>query len=264
MKRTRIAIVLMLVGLLLAAPIVHANTLQEIQQRGKVRILINTGVPPFTFIDDAGKPTGLCVELGKLVGEKMGVEVEFVDVDWAGLIPSLMSGRADMIGDRLSATLERAMNVSFADPYLLTGTIGYVTDRVDFTHIDEIDQPGVKVGVILGTIGESTARKKLKHAQVIPYDSTADTTQALLAGRVDVVLEDDIVAFNEIKKDPSMRIIDGYILVDTYGFAVRQGDNDLRLWLNLFFETIKRSGEFGELYEEWLEAEWIPVPQKQL
>jgi len=53
-------------------------------------------------------------------------------------------------------------------------------------------------------------------------------------------------------------------LVDTYAFAVRQGDQDLLNWLNLFFETIKRSGEFGELYEKWLEAEWKPVPQKEL
>src|SRR5690554_5151414 len=120
MKRTKVAIAMLLVALLFVVPIVHANSLQNIQQRGKVRILINTGVPPFTFIDDSGNPTGLCVELGRLVGEKMGVAVEFVDVDWAGLIPSLMSGRADMIGDRLSATLERAMNVSFSDPYLLT------------------------------------------------------------------------------------------------------------------------------------------------
>ena len=61
-----------------------------------------------------------------------------------------------------------------------------------------------------------------------------------------------------------MRLIEGYLLVDTYAFAVRQGDQDLLNWLNLFFETIKRSGEFGELYEKWLEAEWKPVPQKEL
>lgn len=256
--------VLVLAIMLLAVTLVQANTLQDIQQRGKVRILINTGVPPFSFLDENGNPTGFCIELGRLAAEKMGVEVEFVDVDWAGLIPSLMAGRADMIGERMSATLQRAMNISFADPYLLTGTIAYTTDRTDYTHISEIDQPGVRVGVILGTIGEAIAREKLKHAEIIAYDSTADTTQALLAGRCDVVLEDDIVAFNEIKKDPSMRLIEGYLLVDTYAFAVRQGDQDLLNWLNLFFETIKRSGEFGELYEKWLEAEWKPVPQKEL
>jgi len=263
MKRLRIP-VLVLVVLLLAVSAVQANALQEIQQRGRVRILINTGVPPFSFLDENGNPTGFCIELGRLVAEIRGGDGEFVDVDWAGLIPSLMAGRADMIGERMSATLQRAMNISFADPYLLTGTIAYTTNRTDFTHISEIDQPGVRVGVILGTIGEALAREKLKHAEVIPYDSTADTTQALLAGRCDVVLEDDIVAYNEIKKDPSMRTLEGYLYVDTYAFAVRQGEQDLLNWLNLFFETIKRSGEFGELYEKWLEFEWQPTVQKQL
>lgn len=244
---------------------VFASIFDEIESRGSVRIGINSGVRPFTFLDYDGNPTGFCVDLGRLIGERMGVEVEFVDMDWAGLIPSLLTHRIDIIGDRMSNTLERAKSISFADSYMLTGTMLYTRKDSGFKSIQELNKEGVRIGAILGAVGESIARTKLPNAEIILFDTTADTTEALLAGRVDAAAEDDTIAYAEVSKVPDrLHVLPGYLMVDTYSFAVRQGDVELLFWLNLFFEQIKRSGEFGQLYEKWLEVPWNPIPQKQL
>ena len=256
--------VFLLILLLVPTAQGQRSILQEISERGKIIIAINTGVRPFTFRDDKGDPAGFCVDLNRLIGEKMGVEVEFVDLDWAGLLPALLAGRVDMIGDRMSNTLERAKSVAFTDPYFRTGTIAYTRTNTPFTSWQDLNDPKITVGAALGAIGEVLAEEKLPLAQKAVFNSTAEMTEALMAGRIDAALEDDVLAVSESAKAPDkMRVLEGYLYVDTYAFTVRHENPELLRWLNLFFEQIKRSGEFEAIYEKWI-GPWNPIPQKLL
>ncbi|OCL25180.1 hypothetical protein U472_12480 [Orenia metallireducens] len=239
--------------------------LDEIQSRGKIIIGINASAPPFTFRDTDGELTGMTVELGRLIGERMGVEVEFVDMDWAGLIPSLLSERIDLIGDRMSNTLERAKSVAFTDSYLKTGTVAYVRDTSSLSSADDVRGKDLKVGVLLGSIQEEVATEQLPTAEIIPLQTNPDIKSALLSNRVEVALDDEIIAYEQVQQAPDkLKILSGFLVVDTYSFAVRHEDDDLRLWVNLFFEKIKREGEFAKIYKKWLGKEWSPEAQKQL
>lgn len=269
MRRTVFAPIILLLALLLFAAgtqeAAARSILQEISERGTIRVGINAGVRPFTFVGDDGEYTGLTVDLSRLMAERMGVKVEFVDMDWNGLIPALLTRRIDVIGDRMSNTLERAMSISFTDPYFLTGSSMYTTADAPFSHWSEANKAGVRVGTVLGAIGEVLAETHLPNAQNTAYNTTADLTQALLAGRVDVAIEDEMIAIMEVQKAPDrLRMVPGYIVADTYSFGVRYENPELLHWLNLFFETIKRSGEFAEIYERWIGVPWQPVAQKQL
>ena len=68
-----------------------ADTLQEIIQRGELRVAVQTQGAPFSFIDKNGERTGSSVEFCKLMAKEMGVKIKFLDYDWDGLIPALMS-----------------------------------------------------------------------------------------------------------------------------------------------------------------------------
>ena len=53
------------------------NELEKVKAAGKLVIGVEGTYPPFTYHDDNGELTGLDVELGKALAEKLGVEVEF-------------------------------------------------------------------------------------------------------------------------------------------------------------------------------------------
>ena len=95
MKRVKWLIALvMVVGF---ATMSLAGTLDEIAQRGELRVACQTQGPPFSFIDKNGKRAGSSIELCEMLAKDMGVKVTFLDFDWDGLIPALLSKKADIL-----------------------------------------------------------------------------------------------------------------------------------------------------------------------
>ena len=71
--------------------IASAGTLEEIAQRGELRIAVQTQGAPFSFVDRNGERTGSSVDLCNLIATEMGVKVKYLNYDWDGLIPALLS-----------------------------------------------------------------------------------------------------------------------------------------------------------------------------
>ena len=86
----------------------HADTLEDIKKAGKIRVAIDLAIPPFGMTDDKMQPTGSDVETGRLLAKDLGVEFELVPTTGASRIPSLQSGKADVVISTLSVTPERA------------------------------------------------------------------------------------------------------------------------------------------------------------
>ena len=99
MKFTKYVPALMLAcaGAVGVAASAHASTLDDIVKRGELRIAVQTQGPPFSMVDKKAERTGSSVELAKLMAQEMGVKVVFLDLDWDGLLPALISGKADML-----------------------------------------------------------------------------------------------------------------------------------------------------------------------
>ena len=73
------------------------------------------------MVDAAGERTGSSVELAELMAKEMGVKITFLDFDWDGLIPALLSGKADLLVADMTPTLARAMKVAFTKPLHVHG-----------------------------------------------------------------------------------------------------------------------------------------------
>src|SRR5687768_17538345 len=117
------ALLACLVGFLGAAATANAGTLDDIQKRGELRIAVQTQGPPFSMLNKNGERTGSSVELAKLMAQEMGVKVVFLDLDWDGLLPALISGKADMLAADMTPTLARATKVAFTKPWLYIGPV---------------------------------------------------------------------------------------------------------------------------------------------
>ena len=92
------------------------NELEKVKAAGKLVIGVEGTYPPFTYHDDNGELTGLDVELGKVLAEKLGVEVEFQEAAWDSLLIGIDTGRFDTVINRVSITDERAENTTSPTP----------------------------------------------------------------------------------------------------------------------------------------------------
>ncbi|MEA3361049.1 MAG: transporter substrate-binding domain-containing protein, partial [Thermodesulfobacteriota bacterium] len=112
-RRCLMALVAVVLAVSLVS-VVSAGTLDDIAKRGELRVACQTQGPPFSFIDKNGERSGSSVEFCQLMAKEMGVKVKFLNYDWDGLIPALLSKKADMLAADMTPTLKRAMKIAFS------------------------------------------------------------------------------------------------------------------------------------------------------
>lgn len=94
------------------------SLLDEIIDRGTIKIGSTLQYPPQMYRDESGEPAGYDVELMKMLANDMHVKLEVVDMDFPGLIPALLAGKVDMLSVGLVNTPERALSLEFTDGYV--------------------------------------------------------------------------------------------------------------------------------------------------
>ena len=240
--------------------IASAGTLEEIAQRGELRIAVQTQGAPFSFVDKNGERTGSSVELCELIAKEMGVKVKFLNYDWDGLIPALLSKKADMLAADMTPTLKRAMKIAFTDPYMYTGSVVFVKQDSPIKTLEDVKKTGTKIAVLLGSTGENDAKKAFPDATLKTYKGGGPLLiNAVMAGHTDVGVNDGSAVRGQAASFPpnSVRILEGQLSQSPLAFAVRYDSPDLLSWLNLFFLHISLDGRLEGNLDYWVNSlEW--------
>ena len=236
---------------------VHAGTLEEIAQRGELRIACQTQGAPFSFVDRNGKRTGSSIDLCEMIAQEMGVKVKYLNYDWDGLIPALLSKKADMLAADMTPTLKRAMKIAFTDPYMYTGSVVFVKQDSPIKSLADVRKPGIKIAVLLGSTGENDAKKAFPEAELKTYKGGGPLLiNAMLAGHTDAGVNDGSAVRGQAASFPpnSIRILEGQLSKSPLAFAVRYDSPDLREWLNLFFLHISLDGRLDDNLNYWVNS----------
>lgn len=260
MKKFKLLSVMMAVAFIFGlSGMVSAGTLDEISKRGELRVACQTQGAPFSFIDKNGNRTGSSVELCELIAKEMGVKVKFLNYDWDGLIPALLSKKADMLAADMTPTLKRAMKIAFPEPYMYTGSVVFVKQDSPIKKLEDI-KAGTKMAVMLGSTGENDAKKAFPDAKLKTYKGGGPLLiNAVLAGHVDAGVNDGSSVRGQLPNFPpdSVRILDGQLSKSPLAFAVRYDSPDLLRWLDLFFLHIKLDGRLDANLDYWVNSlEW--------
>ena len=117
-------------------------------QSNVLRVATDATFPPMEFVEN-GKKTGFDVELVEAVAAKMGKKVEWVDIDFKGLVPGLIAKRYDMAVSAIYITDERKKVVDFTQPYYAGGLVAMVKDGSSIAKLADLN--GKKVSVQVGT-----------------------------------------------------------------------------------------------------------------
>jgi polar amino acid transport system substrate-binding protein len=258
MKTAKLFAVLLALALFLGfSGIASAGTLEEIAQRGELRIACQTQGAPFSFVDRNGERTGSSIDLCKMIAKEMGVKAVFLNYDWDGLIPALLSKKADMLAADMTPTLARAMKIAFADPYMYTGSVVFVKQDSPIQTIEDVKKKGITLAVLLGSTGETDAKKAFPDAELKTYKGGGPLLiNAVMAGHTDAGVNDGSAVVGQSASFPpnSIRILEGQLSKSPLAFAVRYDSPDLLSWLNLFFLHTSLDGRLDENLNYWVNS----------
>jgi polar amino acid transport system substrate-binding protein len=244
--------VLMVAGTAMAA---SAGTLEEIAQRGELRVACQTQGAPFSFIDKNGKRTGSSIELCEMLAKDMGVKITFLDFDWDGLIPALLSKKADLLAADMTPTIKRAMKIGFTKPFMYTGSIVFVKADSPIKTVADAKKAGLKAAVLLGSTGEGVAKKAFPQAELKSYKGGGPLLiDAVMQGQADFAVNDSSAVVGQMANFPpnSLRIFPELLSKEPLAFAVRYDSQDLLELVNLFFHNAGLDGRLEQNLNYWV------------
>ncbi|MCO8310109.1 transporter substrate-binding domain-containing protein [Pseudomonas mandelii] len=103
----------------LLSPLAHAELIDDVNDRGELRIALEANTPPFNFKDD-GKLTGFEVELGQMLANELDVRADFVVTDSNDLLTGVESGKYDIAINHITQTPALTDRFDFSQPYIQT------------------------------------------------------------------------------------------------------------------------------------------------
>lgn len=223
----------------------------------KLIVAMELAYPPFETKDDAGNPSGVSVDLAKAFGEYIGKEVEIVNTAWDGLIPSLTTGKADLVISSMTITDKRKEEVDFSIPYANAFLAILANKDSGIQSIDDLNHPDKKVAVKTGSTGHIYANEHLKDAQIIALADESACVTEVSQGKADGFLYDQLTIYrNHLKNaDTTTAIYIPFQDVEYWGVAVKKGNTELLDQLNAFIEKYAAEGGFDKLTEKYLSEE---------
>jgi polar amino acid transport system substrate-binding protein len=208
--------------------------------------------PPYEFRDEQGNLVGFDIDLMNIIAEKLGKKIEWQDMAFDALIPTLIAKRIDMIIAGLSITEERAQRVAFTKPYE-TSVSAFIT-RADSDISDIESLKGKLIVTQMGTTEEIFAHA-IEGAEVKTFQKFDDCARDVLIGRADAALVDTPVAREFVnQRDFAGKIKIAFEQVVVEGgkaIALNKSDKDVADKISEIFDELEENGELGKLRAKW-------------
>ncbi|MBD8068537.1 transporter substrate-binding domain-containing protein [Bacillus sp. PS06] len=238
----------------------NPSTIENVIKKKKLVIGTAPGYFPFEMKDKNGDFIGYDIDFGKAIADSLKVDVEFKQFGFDGLIPALQTGEIDMIIAGMTIRGDRALSVSFANPYFQTGQVLMLPKSDTSTQSwEDLDQAGKKIAVSLGTTGALLAKQIFKNAEVLDFEDFPAASMALTGGQADGIIYDEPgVRTYELMNADSVRGVYDLISSENLGIAVKLNDLETVQWINSFLESYKGSPAELESFDKWFKNDsWM-------
>ena len=221
----------------------------------KIRVGVTTTGIPFTFVDPQTKEIkGAMVDLAKAIAADNGLEASFEIVAFSALIPSLATGKIDMISAGMLITDQRKEAASFSSPVFSYGEAMFVAadDKQNYT-LDALK--GQPVGAQIGSAFVDPLKELGIFSEVKLYDGIADIMREVKLGRIKAGFGDQPIVAYQIANNPGLgvRLVDGYkpLKSSDVAPAVAKQNADLLSKINASVAKLKASGELSRIFAKY-------------
>ena len=227
----------------LVAPAAHAAD-------DVIRVATDATFPPLEFVQD-GKRTGFDIELIEALAKVMGKKVQWVDIDFKGLIPGLIANRFDVAASAIYITDERLKVINFTDSYYPGGLV-IMTKTGNSAIKGPDDLAGKKVTVQVGTKSVGFLKDKYPNIERIEVEKNQEMFELVESGRADAAVTGKPAAKVYVKARGTLQVVEPSLTIEEYGFALRKDEGELIKQFNAALKTLKADGTYDKLVAKYL------------
>ena len=216
------------------------------EKDNSLKMITEATFPPYEFLR-GHEIVGIDVEICKAVAAKLGKTFAVENVDFDSVIPSVMSGKADIAAAGITVTEDRKKNVDFSDIYAKTEIV--LIYKKSAPVLTAADCKGKRIGVQGGNTAETIVIEQFKQ-EPERFRSAAEACAALKAGRCDAVLVAVEPAKNCVKGEADLALSD-FITTEEYAVAIRKGQPELLKAINETIAELKANGKMEAIRAQY-------------
>ncbi|MES2461167.1 MAG: ABC transporter permease subunit, partial [Armatimonadota bacterium] len=220
-----------------------------------LRVATEANYPPFEFVKDE-EIQGFDRDLGDALGKELGLNMVWVNTEWAGIVPALTTDKVDVIMSGMTIDEERKRDRAFTRPYFLSGqVIARRRDKPRLKSIADLKASEGAVAVQGGTTGEKAAlHAGIRDSRLKKFPGLPEALLDVRNGKAEAVIADLPALREQISKGyGEMEIVPGLIGdPENVGIAARKNDLVLVHALNEAFDRLLVNGTYARLYEKWI------------
>jgi L-cystine transport system substrate-binding protein len=251
---------LLLAGALLAGlatPAFAQNALEQVQSAGALRIGTEGTYAPFTFHDASGELVGFDVEIGRAIAEHLGVEAQFVEGPWDGLIAGIDANRYDVVINQVGINEERQAKYDFSEPYIASKAALIVSEaNTDITSFEDLEgkRSAQTLTSNFGALAESYG------AELVGTEGFDQSIALVIQGRADATINDSLSFFDFKTQQPDapVKVVATAEDADFSGVILAKGKPELLAAINEALEAIRADGTYAEISEKYFGEDVSP------
>jgi polar amino acid transport system substrate-binding protein len=220
---------------------------KELAPTGHLRVGVYAGSPTSQVTDPETKQNhGVTYDLGREFAARLNVPVEYISFPRvADVVDAIKDGKVDFTVT--NATPVRARDVNFSQ-ILLMVELGYlVPANSPISWPEQIDAPGIRIGVSKGGTSERVLAEKFKNAKIVSTNSVSDAINSLRDGAFDVYATNKSILFQMKQSLPGARVLDGNWGAEHMAIAIPKGREAAQGMLDSFVRDVQSSGRLQQI-----------------
>ena len=219
---------------------------------GKLTMSTNAQFPPYETTTDDGGFEGIDVEIATAIAEKLGLELDILDMDFDSALLAVQQGKSDIVMAGVTVNEDRQLVMDFTDSYATGVQVIIVKEGSDVT-IDNMGE-GL-IGTQRGTTGNIYCTDDYGEEHVMAYDDGFTAVQALMNGQVDCVVIDNAPAQEFVKNNAGLTILDTEYANEDYAIGLNKGNTALLDAINTALNELISDGTVQTIIDKYIPAE---------
>ena len=254
MNRRSILLSLILSATALAAPLTHAEALDDILKAKVLRVAVPQDFPPFGSVGPDMKAVGYDIDVAALLAKGLGVTLELVPVTSANRIPYLNTKKVDLVISSLGKNAEREKVIDFSEAYapFFSGVFG----AGDLAISKPEELAGKIVGVTRGAVEDLELSKMAPATATIKrFEDNNATISAFLSGQVPLIATGNVVAGTISEKQTTKKLDFKFFIKNSPCYVgLNKGESKLLAQVNAILAKSKTDGSLNAIAQKWLKT----------
>ena len=239
-----------------AASAAADSVLAYLPNKGKMTIGY-TVYEPMNYTDESGTFTGFDTELATAVCEKLGVEPEFVEINWDTKVVELDAKSIDCIWNGMTATDELKNQINFSNAYMNNSQVAVIRKADAAKYKDLASMSGAKVVAEAGSAGEIAVKADAGLSKsYLPVKDQGTSLMEVKSKNADIAIIDAVTAAGSIGEGTDyddLMIVDVISSADSevYAVGIRKSDTELTAKINAAIKELYDDGTLAKLAEKY-------------